>query len=514
MDTRRPSPRLPILAPLDTPTPGLAPLEYLQLNQRRGSITDPSLHASIQAAEQQQQQQQQSALASSPRYSPFAPRASFSFPSEDAGISPRRPAFVGSKRKMSHPSDDPSAYSAFNGSDNEGPMPKRRGSAFDAQRIAHLSLQDRRDSLDSRSSISGASLGGWADRRDSAASMYSTTSIASSGAGQNYATPADPKSYSWPPDADQPTPNGRPFAFPSEPNHSYAMPSAPPIPSIHYSASVAAARRLSVPEVTTPINGLKSRPRGASTASIRENLQPDAMDTSPAPTEASSTLASPPFVNAAQAQLPPNKETPYSRSPELRVSHKLAERKRRKEMKELFDELRDQLPADRGMKASKWEILSKGSFLFFLHVMIVCLALEAEPLPSTRYFDSDCLRAAVDYIAQLKVAYSSMSEEIERLRHDVETFRPSGVIGQQPILYQQNLVSPAISAAVPIVSVSNQTTPATSHPPLPPPSYRPASEQSFSDNHPSSSPASSHQSHQQTPTPQQSSQALPTSSNS
>jgi hypothetical protein len=30
-------------------------------------------------------------------------------------------------------------------------------------------------------------------------------------------------------------------------------------------------------------------------------------------------------------------------------------------MKELFDELRDQLPADRGMKASKWEILSKGN---------------------------------------------------------------------------------------------------------------------------------------------------------
>jgi hypothetical protein len=32
-------------------------------------------------------------------------------------------------------------------------------------------------------------------------------------------------------------------------------------------------------------------------------------------------------------------------------------------MKDLFDELRDQLPADRGMKASKWEILSKGWLL-------------------------------------------------------------------------------------------------------------------------------------------------------
>jgi hypothetical protein len=35
-------------------------------------------------------------------------------------------------------------------------------------------------------------------------------------------------------------------------------------------------------------------------------------------------------------------------------------------MKELFDELRDQLPADRGMKASKWEILSKGRYFIGL----------------------------------------------------------------------------------------------------------------------------------------------------
>ncbi|KAK4148996.1 hypothetical protein C8A00DRAFT_19264 [Chaetomidium leptoderma] len=84
---------------------------------------------------------------------------------------------------------------------------------------------------------------------------------------------------------------------------------------------------------------------------------------------------------------------PYSRTPELRVSHKLAERKRRTEMKELFDHLRDLMPQERGSKASKWEILTKA---IAEHQRQSDLIRQLQGINGTQQNEIDMLRQEMD----------------------------------------------------------------------------------------------------------------------
>ncbi|KAJ6485023.1 hypothetical protein C8R47DRAFT_1016829 [Mycena vitilis] len=273
--------------------------------------------------------------------------------------------------------------------DAEAPAPKRRGSAIDTQRIAQLSLNDRRDSPDSR-----APQWWMNDRRDSASSMFSSVSSVG-GYSSGFSGGESPHG--------RPPPGIATFAWPSHPPdqpgpHNEAEPNMP-VPPRTFDPSVPINmmppmnfppdRRMSVPDAPNPASpsGPKRALRSRSRPPSRQEHSPDANHSGPS---SGQDDPAPSPTGSGKHSKESSSTTPYSRSPELRVSHKLAERKRRKEMKELFDELRDQLPADRGMKASKWEILSK----------------------------------AIDFVTQLKQGHQDMAREIDMLRHELETLRP------------------------------------------------------------------------------------------
>ncbi|EKM59077.1 uncharacterized protein PHACADRAFT_249271 [Phanerochaete carnosa HHB-10118-sp] len=347
----------------------------------------------------------------------------------------RRPSLAGTKRKMSP--DAASASSDIDpqligpgvpsGTNAEGEerVSKRRSSAFETHRMEYLNLQDRRGSGDGRvgtpgtggsGSGGGGSGGGgqqqwWGSERREAASTpvfantpvtaggYTTTPSSAFADGSPHGRPPPSiTTFAWP-TANPPADPGQ-KAQPPQPANEASM---APNPQSPYDPNLAMLpppgsfphdRRMSVPAIA-PEN-MPASPASASSRALRSRSRPTSR-TRANQSAGTSTEQSPgpsnsaPEDGAGLSHLPSKESgsTPYSRSPELRVSHKLAERKRRKEMKDLFDELRDQLPADRGMKASKWEILSK----------------------------------AIDFIGQLKQTHQEMSREIDMLRHEVDGFR-------------------------------------------------------------------------------------------
>ncbi|KDQ64507.1 hypothetical protein JAAARDRAFT_145306 [Jaapia argillacea MUCL 33604] len=419
-----------------SPAETLAPLEYLQ-NQRRGSITDPSLHAAgpnPQLHSHPTNTRRNSASDSSFReINPLnepRPSSPYIFGDATRGSAIQRSEDThglheGSGRKMSGQPDQTGADAQLNSNeaamdidppekqrvspengdirgpsgtkrkvsadraigpegaeidpqlvgpgmsvDPDAPAPKRRGSTFDTQRIAQLSLNDRRYSVDSRIGGTSTQAQWWGnERRDSTPGSLGNASM-------GYGSPGFAAE-----------PQGRPpggmatFAWPAT--------TRPP-------------EQGPAPPTNDPNNNMVLRSRSRPPSRARGTDQSTGSQSAQSPPSSGEQGDDTPGGSSKK-----DGSTPYSRSPELRVSHKLAERKRRKEMKDLFDELRDQLPADRGMKASKWEILSK----------------------------------AIDFIVQLKHGHQEMARDIEMLRHELDGMRggmppfgagPPPVYGQPP----------------------------------------------------------------------------------
>ena len=118
----------------------------------------------------------------------------------------------------------------------------------------------------------------------------------------------------------------------------------------------------------------------------------------------------------------PNSTTPYSRTPELRVTHKLAERKRRSEMKDCFELLRARLPPSQTNKSSKWETLTRGKRGSCLKMV---LTLSDSP-------------TAIDYINHLESSHKSMRNELGELRQrDLDRQAQLEKLAQQVSRFQQ-----------------------------------------------------------------------------
>lgn len=155
----------------------------------------------------------------------------------------------------------------------------------------------------------------------------------------------------------------------------------------------------------------------------------------------------------------PDAASPYSRTPALRASHKLAERKRRTEMKYLFDGLRAQIPASHGSKSSKWEILSKGKSHLSKHTRSKLMNIASDYIKT--------LESSASVGRQAQDQLGMMEQELERMRRENEVLRHENHRYFQEIdHYRQPPRQPSAGHAPPMGYGGQGPDPSRSLPPL------------------------------------------------
>ncbi|CAF9920804.1 MAG: hypothetical protein GOMPHAMPRED_002141 [Gomphillus americanus] len=162
-------------------------------------------------------------------------------------------------------------------------------------------------------------------------------------------------------------------------------------------------------------------------------------------------------TSGTESMTPEDTTQPYSRTPALRVSHKMAERKRRSEMKDLFENLRSQIPSNQGSKSSKWEILTKASEYI----------KQLESAASSGHTNEKQLRMAFSDLDMTRRDNDGLRNENQRLAQELALLR--GQQQQQQQQQQHPQSHPTAQPTPPQQSTSIYSAPQHYVPPPPPP---------------------------------------------